>query len=126
MWGKTCWSAPGRGPPAGLAPAPVAGTYLTNYGPNVLYRNDDGHFTNVAAQAGVEDGFPMIGGSMIVDPDGKVVAEAETEDDELIVHVCDLDDCSFGKKTIFDFARHRRIEHYGIIAEQTGVVEPRE
>jgi predicted amidohydrolase len=78
------------------------------------------------AKAGVEDGFPMIGGSMIVDPDGKVVAEAETEDDELIVHACDLDDCTFGKKTIFDFARHRRIEHYGIIAEQTGVVEPGE
>ena len=78
------------------------------------------------AKAGVEDGFPMIGGSMIVDPNGKVVAEAETEDDELIVHVCDLDDCTFGKKTIFDFARHRRIEHYGIIAEQTGVIEPGE
>jgi predicted amidohydrolase len=76
------------------------------------------------AKAGIEDGFPMIGGSMIVDPNGKVVAEAETEDDELIVHACDLDDCVFGKKTIFDFDRHRRIEHYGIIAEQTGVIEP--
>jgi len=78
------------------------------------------------AKAGAEDGFPMIGGSLIADPNGKVVAEAKTEDDELIVHECDLDECAFGKKTIFDFARHRRIEHYGIITRQTGVVEPTE
>ncbi len=61
-----------------------------------------------------------------MDPNGKVVAEAETEGDELIVHECDLDDCVFGKKVLFDFARHRRIEHYGIITEQTGVVKPME
>ncbi len=78
------------------------------------------------AKAGVEDGFPMIGGSMIIAPDGVVVAQAETEADELIVHECDLDDCAFGKKTIFDFARHRRIEHYGIITRQTGVIEPQQ
>ncbi len=78
------------------------------------------------AKAGVEDGFPMFGGSLIVNPDGQVVAEAKTENDELIVHECDLDDCTFGKQTIFDFARHRRIEHYGTIASQTGVIEPGE
>ncbi len=76
------------------------------------------------AKAGDEDGHPLIGGSMIVDPDGKVVAEAKGEADELIVHACDLDACAFGKQTIFDFARHRRIEHYGVITSQTGVVEP--
>ena len=63
---------------------------------------------------------------MIVDPDGKIVVEAKTEDDELLVHTCDLDDCSFGKRTIFDFARHRRTEHYTRIVEQTGVIEPAE
>jgi hypothetical protein len=31
-----------------------------------------------------------------------------------------------GKETVFNFAKHRRIEHYGIITEQTGVVEPAE
>ncbi|NQW01358.1 MAG: N-carbamoyl-D-amino-acid hydrolase [Rhodospirillales bacterium] len=76
------------------------------------------------AKAGVEDGFPLIGGSLIINPDGKIMVEATSEDDELIVHACDLDDCSFGKKTIFDFARHRRTEHYGRIVEQTGVIEP--
>ena len=76
------------------------------------------------AKAGSEDGFPLIGGSLIVNPDGKILVEAKTEEDELIVHACDLDDCNFGKKTIFDFARHRRTEHYGLIVEQTGVIEP--
>src|ERR1700742_1989206 len=70
------------------------------------------------AKAGVEDGFPLIGGSLIVDPDGEIVAEAETEGDELLVHSCDLDATVFGKKTIFDFARHRRIEHYGLITSR--------
>ncbi|MBU2998543.1 N-carbamoyl-D-amino-acid hydrolase [Roseovarius nubinhibens] len=76
------------------------------------------------AKAGDEDGHPLMGGSMIVDPNGYVMARAETEGDELIVHACDMDACSFGKSTIFDFARHRRIEHYGLICSQTGVVLP--
>jgi N-carbamoyl-D-amino-acid hydrolase len=41
------------------------------------------------------------------------------------VHKCDLDATRFGKETIFDFARHRRIEHYGPIASQTGIVPPK-
>lgn len=76
------------------------------------------------AKAGDEDGHPLMGGSIIVDPNGYVMARAETEGDELIVHACDMDACSFGKSTIFDFARHRRIEHYGLICSQTGVVLP--
>ncbi len=76
------------------------------------------------AKAGVEDGHPLIGGSLIVDPNGKIVAETATEDDEMIVHVCDMDACTFGKTTIFDFKRHRRIEHYGRITEQTGAEPP--
>jgi N-carbamoyl-D-amino-acid hydrolase len=78
------------------------------------------------AKAGVEDGFPLIGGSLIVDPNGEIVAEARTEDDELLVHPCDLDATVFGKKTIFDFARHRRIEHYGLITSRVGAVPPPE
>ncbi|RAU44047.1 MULTISPECIES: N-carbamoyl-D-amino-acid hydrolase [unclassified Pseudomonas] len=76
------------------------------------------------AKAGIEDGFPLMGGSVIVDPNGFVVAKAEGQGDELIVHACDMDLCNFGKTTIFDFARHRRIEHYGIITRQTGVQRP--
>jgi predicted amidohydrolase len=76
------------------------------------------------AKAGVEDGHPLIGGTMIVDPDGHIVAEAATEEDELVVHACDLDATRFGKETIFDFARHRRIEHYGLITSRTGAEPP--
>ncbi|WP_306145792.1 N-carbamoyl-D-amino-acid hydrolase [Roseibium sp. MMSF_3412] len=76
------------------------------------------------AKAGVEDGHPLIGGSLIVDPNGKIVAESTTEDDEMLVHACDLDLCNFGKETIFDFARHRRIEHYGLITQRTGAELP--
>ena len=76
------------------------------------------------AKAGVEDGHPLMGGSMIVDPNGFVVARCSSEDDELMVHACDMDACNFGKQTIFDFARHRRIEHYGLITETTGVRLP--
>ncbi len=78
------------------------------------------------AKAGVEDGNPLIAGSLIVDPDGMIVAEARTEDDELLVADCDLDRTGFGKATIFDFARHRRVEHYGRICAQTGAVPPPE
>ncbi|MGA8899487.1 N-carbamoyl-D-amino-acid hydrolase [Bradyrhizobium sp.] len=78
------------------------------------------------AKAGVEDGFPLIGGSLIVDPDGEIVAEARTEGDELLVHPCDLDATAFGKQTIFDFASHRRVEHYGLITSRVGAIPPPE
>jgi predicted amidohydrolase len=78
------------------------------------------------AKAGSEDGHPLIADSVIVDPNGKIAAQANTEGDEIVVHACDLDDCAFGKQTIFDFARHRRTEHYCRIVDQTGVVEPAE
>jgi predicted amidohydrolase len=76
------------------------------------------------AKAGVEDGHALIGGSAIVDPDGRVVAAAKTEEDELVVHACDLDACSFGKATMFNFAAHRRPEHYRLITERAGAVPP--
>jgi N-carbamoyl-D-amino-acid hydrolase len=77
------------------------------------------------AKAGVEDGHHCMAGTVIVNPDGEIVAETATEDDELLVYDCDLDATRFGKETIFNFARHRRIEHYDPIATQTGVVPPR-
>jgi predicted amidohydrolase len=76
------------------------------------------------AKCGVEDGFPLFGGSCIVNPDGEIIASAKTEDDELVVATIDLDDTKFNKETIFDFKRHRRIEHYGRITSQVGVTLP--
>ena len=78
------------------------------------------------AKAGCEDGHDLMGGSAIIAPTGEVVAQCRTLDDELIVADCDLDATKFGKETIFDFARHRRIEHYGLITERTGVELPPE
>jgi len=76
------------------------------------------------AKAGIEDGHALFGGSLIVDPNGEIAVEAKTDDDELLVHACDLDATIFGKTTIFDFARHRRIEHYGLITSRTGAEAP--
>jgi len=78
-----------------------------------------------AARCGRDDGkFGLIGGSCIVDPDGKVIAEAKTEDDEVVVAEVDLEMCRPHKERTFDFGRHRRVEHYERITGQTGVVEP--
>jgi predicted amidohydrolase len=76
------------------------------------------------AKAGTEDGNHLMGGTLIVDPNGKIVGELPHEDDGVLVHSCDLDDTIFGKETIFDFKRHRRTEHYGLITERVGVGEP--
>ncbi|KAJ9604807.1 hypothetical protein H2200_010922 [Cladophialophora chaetospira] len=82
-------------------------------------------FSINVAKCGLEDGkYPLIGGSCIVDCDGEVVVEAKTEGDELIVAKIDLGMCRRGKEKVFAFERHRRTEHYGLIVEQTGVVEP--
>ena len=76
------------------------------------------------AKAGDEDGHPLNGGSVIVSPDGVIMQKATTVGDELLVHACDMDATTFGKATVFDFKRHRRIEHYGRISSQTGVIYP--
>jgi predicted amidohydrolase len=76
------------------------------------------------AKAGREDGHDLMGGSAIIAPTGEIVAQCRTLGDELVVADCDLDACKFGKRTISDFARHRRIEHYGRITAQTGVTVP--
>ena len=76
------------------------------------------------AKCGDEDGHELMGGSVIIDPDGVIVAEAKTLGDELIVAECDLDRCQFNKRTVFNFAAHRRPEHYGMIVARTGAEPP--
>jgi N-carbamoyl-D-amino-acid hydrolase len=76
------------------------------------------------AKAGDEDGSGLIGGSCIVDPNGRVVAEANTLDDEVIVADCDLALCRQGKEKMFNFAQYRRPLHYGPLTERAGVIEP--
>ncbi|KAG2413078.1 hypothetical protein HFD88_010637 [Aspergillus terreus] len=82
-------------------------------------------FSVSAARCGLDDGkYPLIAGSMIVDPEGRILAESTTVADEVIIADCDLLLCRPGKQRTFDFARHRRVEHYGRILSQTGVIEP--
>ena len=76
------------------------------------------------AKAGDEDGSGLIGGSCIVDPNGRIVAEATSLQDEVLVADCDLDLCRQGKDKMFNFAAHRQPKHYAMITEQTGVIEP--
>ena len=76
------------------------------------------------AKAGDEDGSGLIGGSCIVDPNGHIVAEANSLSDEVIVADIDLDRCRQGKDKMFNFAIHRRPEQYRAITERAGVIEP--
>ncbi|OAA65247.1 n-carbamyl-d-amino acid amidohydrolase [Niveomyces insectorum RCEF 264] len=79
------------------------------------------------AKAGVEASGPgggLIGESVIYDPLGRKVAQSTTKEDELLVATLDLDLCRAPRAGVFNFANHRRVEHYGRIVEQVGLVEP--
>jgi predicted amidohydrolase len=76
------------------------------------------------AKAGVEEGVDQIGQSCIIAPSGEVAAMCFTLEDELIVARCDLEQARRYKETMFNFAAHRRVEHYGLILERTGAIPP--
>ena len=73
-----------------------------------------------AAKCGAEDGHAMIGGSAIVAPTGEIAALALTEEDELIATNLDLELGEYLRRTVFNFEKHRRVEHYGLITSRTG------
>jgi predicted amidohydrolase len=76
------------------------------------------------AKAGREEGCDLLGQSAIIAPSGEIVAMAATVGDELVVARCDPELCRSSKATTFDFARHRRPEHYRLIVERTGAMPP--
>jgi predicted amidohydrolase len=78
------------------------------------------------AKAGFEEGFNMIGQTCIIAPSGEIVAQCATMGDELVVRKCDLDMGAPYRADIFNFAYHRRIEHYKLITERTGAIPPPE
>jgi predicted amidohydrolase len=78
------------------------------------------------AKCGVEEGVMQIGQSQIIAPSGETVAMCTTLGDELAVARCDLDLSVSYKSTVFNFAKHRRIEAYGLITERTGAKPPLE
>jgi predicted amidohydrolase len=72
------------------------------------------------AKCGYEDGFRMFGHSLIVAPTGEIAVKSQTEADEVIVCDADIDLAADLKRTMFNFAAHRRPEHYRLIVERTG------
>jgi predicted amidohydrolase len=83
------------------------------------YQN--GIWVVATAKAGKEDGFWLHGGSVIVAPTGEIVAKGTTEEDEVISYDCDLALGEYIRNTTFNFAKHRRPEHYKLISERAGV-----
>lgn len=76
------------------------------------------------AKAGVEEDVAMIAGSCIIAPNGEIVARSSSDGDEVIVARCDLELGRSYRETTFNFARHRRVEHYQMIVERTGAQAP--
>jgi predicted amidohydrolase len=86
------------------------------------YQN--GTWVVAAAKGGTEEGVESLAQSAIIAPSGQIVAQAVTTGDELISASCDLDWCRHYKETLFDFARYRRPEAYGLITERKGAIPP--
>jgi predicted amidohydrolase len=78
------------------------------------------------AKCGCEEGVDQIGGSLIAAPSGEIVAACTTLGDELAIARCDLDLTKSYKNTVFNFARHREPQAYGLIVERKGAVLPPE
>ena len=76
------------------------------------------------AKAGFEEGFNMIGQTCIIAPSGEIVAMCCTMGDELVVRKCDLDMAIPYRADIFNFAAHRRPEHYKLITDRAGALLP--
>src|SRR5438445_256996 len=72
------------------------------------------------AKCGYEDGFRMFGHSVIVAPTGEIAVKSQTEEDEVICTNADIDMAANLKRTMFNFAAHRRPEHYRLIVERVG------
>ena len=74
-------------------------------------------FIVAAGKAGVEDGVEYIGGSEVISPEGKVLAKARTDGDELVVTMIDLDALT-QLKAKWDFMPDRRPELYQTLADK--------
>jgi predicted amidohydrolase len=72
------------------------------------------------AKCGFEDGFRMFGHSLIVAPTGEIAVRSQSEEDEVICFNCDIGLAANLKRTMFNFAAHRRPEHYRMIVERVG------
>lgn len=69
------------------------------------------------AKAGDEEGCRLLGQSSIIAPTGEIVAMTTSQEDELLIHDCDLDQTRKIREHIFNFKRHRQPQQYGLITE---------
>jgi predicted amidohydrolase len=76
------------------------------------------------AKAGLEDGQQLIGGSCIIAPTGEILAQAQTDGDEVVLAQIDLDEVFACRKVNFDFALYRRPDQYQLITERAGAIAP--
>ena len=76
------------------------------------------------AKCGCEEGVDQIGNSIIAAPSGEVVAASTTLGHELTIARCDLNLTKSYKSTVFNFAKHREPQAYGLIVERKGAIPP--
>jgi N-carbamoyl-D-amino-acid hydrolase len=88
------------------------------------HAHENALWVGAAAKCGAEDGFHMIAGSAIVAPSGEIAAQSSTEEDELIFTNCDLALGDTFREHVFNFAKHRRPEHYRLIVDRVGAGKP--
>jgi hypothetical protein len=82
------------------------------------YQN--GTFVVGVAKGGVEEGVPSLAESMIIAPSGEILAEATTDDDELIWADLRLDWCRQYTGTLFNMDYYRRPEAYTHLTSMRG------
>ena len=88
------------------------------------HAHENALWVGAAAKCGREDGFHMIAGSVIVSPSGEIAAQSTTEEDEVIFFNCDLALGDTFREHVFNFAKHRRPEHYKLIVDRVGAGKP--
>ncbi len=116
----------GYNTPIHYAPDPgqnrLAGHHNTLVMASGAYQN--GTWVVGVAKGGIEEGVWSLAESQIIAPSGEVVARAITEDDEVVLAVCDLDRCWDYKRTVFNFAQYRLPDRYRLITSQQGAETP--
>ncbi|HBW38039.1 carbon-nitrogen hydrolase family protein [Desulfosporosinus sp. BICA1-9] len=79
---------------------------------------ENGIYLIAAAKAGVEENISYLGGSAVISPRGEILAEAQGEDDELVVASIDLTKLDEAR-TDLPYHLARRPGMYNILLERT-------
>jgi N-carbamoylputrescine amidase len=90
---------------------PIAGTIFPKVSTLDTRALENVLFVVAANKVGEEDGHRYTGGAMIVNPEGKIIAQGGT-DEEIVMADIDLEDVEKARKA-FPYFRDRRPELYG-------------